>query len=507
MHALPLTQVLVGITSDFHSTTIMSLKDRISSPLEAGTSILDAHHLPPHIHPALEYASSRLAKKSLHITLVVVRRDFQLPSVFVPLASPGLQTPTTPSSPPLSSNRYHLHSSPVAAFKQLMHSASASLRSNDNIASGPSSPAFPNAALESPRPRLRWPLSPTLPMSPPPMTPSTMSFTTSADTRSTVSSSSFGMRLVYASPLPEKAEKALKDALEKADKKFSIGSQWLSPAVSPGSCGLSNQLIRSSIIQNEPLYSSEGLTLLSLDRLYSVKSALSSYSKTRSHTRLEDAVDELRRYILANNGKKATKADLLRSYDWLNVKTSALLELDRMYRRAYGGPEQIGGIAGMSAPTVPVIPEPAIKADEDDDSDAASADSDSYSIPFATVQLSKPPSPRGPALKLHTAFAASPINRLEAHNNDNKELHNPTVSKFDETPTTLRPPHSPATSRLQGGRQLGSFLLSPDQDAAQLGPLTPNGYDDISPITRGEWGFLMIDDAFQGRKTAAVETC
>jgi hypothetical protein len=31
------------------------------------------------------------------------------------------------------------------------------------------------------------------------------------------------MRLVYASGLPERQEKALKDALEKAEKKFHIG--------------------------------------------------------------------------------------------------------------------------------------------------------------------------------------------------------------------------------------------------------------------------------------------
>jgi hypothetical protein len=39
-----------------------------------------------------------------------------------------------------------------------------------------------------------------------------------------------------------------------------------------------------------------------------------------------------------------------------------------------------------------------------------------------------------------------------------------------------------------------------------MGPTTPNGYDDISPITRGEWGFLMVDDKFQGAKTVKVET-
>jgi hypothetical protein len=37
----------------------------------------------------------------------------------------------------------------------------------------------------------------------------------------------------------------------------------------------------------------------------------------------------------------------------------------------------------------------------------------------------------------------------------------------------------------------------------RVGPMTPNGYDDISPITRGEWGFLM----FGKGKTAGVAMC
>jgi hypothetical protein len=50
----------------------------------------------------------------------------------------------------------------------------------------------------------------------------------------------------------------------------------------------------------------------------------------------------------------------------------------------------------------------------------------------------------------------------------------------------------------------GSHFLSPQQsEDERIGPMTPNGYDDISPITRGEWGFLM----FGKGKTAKVEMC
>ncbi|KPM34297.1 hypothetical protein AK830_g12272, partial [Neonectria ditissima] len=81
------------------------------SPLEAGTSILDAHHLPPNLLPALEWTSSRLARKSLHVTLFVARRDYQFPSVLPPLGSPGLSPPTTPHTPRL---RFHFTAGPVS---------------------------------------------------------------------------------------------------------------------------------------------------------------------------------------------------------------------------------------------------------------------------------------------------------------------------------------------------------------------------------------------------------
>uniref|UniRef100_A0A0D2XZK9 DUF7582 domain-containing protein n=1 Tax=Fusarium oxysporum (strain Fo5176) TaxID=660025 RepID=A0A0D2XZK9_FUSOF len=277
----------------------MSLKDRISSPLEAGTSILDAHHLPPHLAPALEHVSSRLARKSQHITLVVARRDYQLPSVVPPK---GLLTPTTPS--PLSPGlRLNLSQGPVSRLKSLVRTGSStSLRSMNSPRSALSSPGQV-PPLEASSPRFRWPLSPSTPMSPPPMTPCTASSTTTDTMSSMMSASSgFGMRLIHTNELHPRSEKILNSILTKTEKKFAIGTEWLSPAVRASSCGLTNQLIHSSIIQNEVLFCSEGLTVLSLDRLYSLKSALSSYSKTKSHLRLEDAVDELRRIILVTNG-------------------------------------------------------------------------------------------------------------------------------------------------------------------------------------------------------------
>ncbi|WAO92924.1 Hypothetical protein NCS54_01045200 [Fusarium falciforme] len=484
----------------------MSLKERISSPLEAGTSILDAHHLPPHLAPALEHASARLARKSQHITLVVARRDYQLPSVVPPR---GLVTPTTPT--PLSpSFRFNFGNGPMSKLKSLVLAGSYNgptpARSMDSPRSGISSPGFAPPP-DTPSPRFRWPLSPTTPLSPPPMTPGTASSTTTDTMSSIISSSGFGMRLIHTNELHPRSEKILNQTLEKTEKKFRVGSEWLSPAVRPSSCGLTNQLIHSSIIQNEVLFSSEGLTLLSLDRLFSLKSALSSYSKTKSHLRLEDAVDELRRTILAT-GSKVSKTAILRSYDWLSVSNSALVDLDRMYRRAYGGPEQLGGIEGFSA----AFTEPAIKAISDFEESDSDSEIEEDMIGLA-ITKEKTPSPK-PQLKLLTNFETKkqevPIVKVEGEEEDEERTARPT----DRLYFSMQPWDGSTIDQVLSAAPVNKSAFSPltptpilmSPASAKMGPMTPNGYDDISPITRGEWGFMMADNAFQTGRKVGVET-
>ncbi|KAK2690264.1 hypothetical protein QWA68_011133 [Fusarium oxysporum] len=505
----------------------MSLKDRISSPLEAGTSILDAHHLPPHLAPALEHVSSRLARKSQHITLVVARRDYQLPSVVPPK---GLLTPTTPS--PLSPGlRLNLSQGPVSRLKSLVRTGSStSLRSINSPRSALSSPGQV-PPLEASSPRFRWPLSPSTPMSPPPMTPCTASSTTTDTMSSMMSASSgFGMRLIHTNELHPRSEKILNSILTKTEKKFAIGTEWLSPAVRASSCGLTNQLIHSSIIQNEVLFCSEGLTVLSLDRLYSLKSALSSYSKTKSHLRLEDAVDELRRIILATNGAKVSKTAILRSYDWLSVSNWALVELDRMYRRAYGGPEQYGGISGLTS-----FAEPAIQPISDSQERYKEEEAEEATIGIA-VSKGKTPSPK-PLLKLQTNFTPGPILKPKPKKIEvpapvsvpaqaQAQAQAPTQTEVEEEEDgdrTARPtdqlyftmqqwePPSTIDQILTAG-PINRSAFSPltptpimSPASPRFGPLTPHDYDDISPTTRGEWGFMMADNAFQSGRKAGVE--
>ncbi|POR36290.1 Uncharacterized protein TPAR_03511 [Tolypocladium paradoxum] len=279
------------------------------------------------------------------------------------------------------------------------------------------------------------------------------------------------------------------------------GGPWLSPAVGPAACGLSGHLFNRSVAQNEVLFSSEGLTLVSLDRLYSLKSALSSYSKTRSPRRLEDAVDELRRAVLASGGAKVRKADLLRSYDWLGVSAVAVADLDRMYRRAYGGPGRVGAISGV------LPPPPMVRAEEDDGFrhvEGAELHPEMIGLAITTMQPSKPPSPRGPSLRLQTRFETRPLLAEEPPDEDEEDDGDGDLTARPRERLTVGFNPWPSSSIDQVLSAGG--LLSPAPSSRAVGSMTPNGYDDISPVTRGEWAFLMVDNALQGGRTVAVET-
>ncbi|OTA66426.1 hypothetical protein K449DRAFT_430734 [Hypoxylon sp. EC38] len=506
----------------------MSLsKQRISSPLEAGPSILDAYNLPSHLTGALEYASKRLARKALHITLVVVRKEYQLPSVIPPCP--------TPTSPPLtpglaSPTRF---TSPVAGLRQLVRrgtsgsTSSLSSTASDAISntSTPTFPPPPSEPLVSPR---RWAVPPT-PGSPMPMTPATPSSIATASSAASVvqGPNEFGIRLVYTGLLSPKADKTLRTTILKAEKKFRIGTGWLPPATTASACGLNADLVRRSILQNEVLFSSEGLTLLGLDRLYTFKSALAAYARSINSsgassplasptpriidsTRIEDAVDSLRRLVLANGGRPVSRSDLYRSYDWLGS----------MYRRAYGGPERTGAFE---------------MTQEEREREAR-----------PVVKIGTPPPPKTPpksqttpVLKLNTKLATATTTRIFKPKAKTVPIPVPQIGK-NKDKSEAEKPQGPEVTELEikidnlaaeesdgdgeeeeertarpiqglsfwNGASIDELLSPCDTRQSQrLGPMTPNGYEDISPITRGEWGFLFKGDGWNQGRTAAVETC
>lgn len=85
------------------------------------------------------------------------------------------------------------------------------------------------------------------------------------------------------------------------------------------------------------------------DHVYVFKSCLATYARTSSKKHLRDAVDQLRRCVLAQQGP-VSREELLRAYD-ISVHSAAIYDVEESYRRAYGGSRREGGIAGSVAPS------------------------------------------------------------------------------------------------------------------------------------------------------------
>lgn len=360
----------------------MALKSLISSPLEAGTSILDAHHLPSCYNPVFEYTSKRLARKGLHITLTVARREQHVSTQILGdknvaavsddpmvIMTPPQTPDVVPRTPGFSTFRSLVRS------KTQHHSASTEepdfkVPKRSKTIAAPPKKASLAGLLDggpcSPR-RLRWPLTPSTPATPKtpatprtpatPMTPATpASFTTASSTTGTTYSTGGSpealdpdFQLIHTATLTTRADRVVRTTLDRATRKFHLSSPLV--AHDPSAHGIPQDVIHRSILQNELLFSSEGLTVLSLDHMYTFKSALAHYAASKyepgSDFRLENAVDELRRYVLSSSSGRGRllKSALLRSYEWLGpVNDVALDGVMKMYCRAYGGVSNDTGI-------------------------------------------------------------------------------------------------------------------------------------------------------------------
>lgn len=172
-------------------------KMQISAPLEAGQSLLDSKLLPSHLNTALEYISTKLVQKRLHLSLIVVRRDVQgsssAPSPRTePASTPSKSVATSPAKSVFSKSTIH---------KTLRRVSSLSSLGSQSECSSPSSPS------------MSTPVSPT---------GSTCSSSVSGCPSPTLPNP-YGISLIHACALTAKAEKILRHYVHKAEKKYSIG--------------------------------------------------------------------------------------------------------------------------------------------------------------------------------------------------------------------------------------------------------------------------------------------
>ncbi|TAQ90896.1 hypothetical protein B7494_g770 [Chlorociboria aeruginascens] len=298
----------------------MLVKSGNTPPLEAGRSILDCKRLPEELISALNYVSSRLLRKRLHLPLIIIRKeDTSINPLIIIRKEDNSINPLSESMaapcPTPSPTRSLFDSSPTPTLlsppsrKAFISSCTSLSRTK-----WPSLPVSPRDI--SAKPAVRFPLA-----------------------NMGAFSNPYGISLMHSSALTSKAEKILRQTMAKAEKKICY---W--PLTSDITCPVTNELIYRSLKQNSILYSSAGLTLFALDHTYTFKAYLEAYSKSLSTNDLTIAVEELHRLVLARKGHKVSTAYLLRAYQWLPTSLSALFDINEGYKTAYGADERAGGI-------------------------------------------------------------------------------------------------------------------------------------------------------------------
>jgi hypothetical protein len=129
------------------------------------------------------------------------------------------------------------------------------------------------------------------------------------------------------------------------------------------------------------------------------------------------------------------------------VSLAALVDVNEGYKTAYGGAERTGGLE--------------VEREE---------------------RCSPPP--------LKTSFAAREARRIEIVDSRESSQTGRSEVGFGQS---------------ENGTGLG--LMGEDRGPHRRGPVTPNGFEDITPVTKGEWGILMVGGGWNGARFAPVETC
>ncbi|KAL4807322.1 hypothetical protein BDV18DRAFT_137461 [Aspergillus unguis] len=246
--------------------------------------------------------------------------------------------------------------------------------------------------------------------------------------------------------------RTLSRAVAKATRKFALGQSWSDALARSKHERLANEyLIERSILQNEVVYSREGLTLLNVDRIYTFKRRLcvlsvSSSSKNKVASResyIDSCIRLLHRTIEDFQGRPFSKAFFHRVYEQLDVDDSLLSQVASMYKKQYS---QEGIVMPAPAPT----PEP----------------------------------PKRPATAKPAISTMKPAPSTIA-----KVVEKP-AEKAAEKPTEKKKPSAvrPVRVRKQTPRSPPVSMQNP---LIKRGPKTPLSASDVTPITRNEWNLLF----------------
>jgi hypothetical protein len=157
---------------------------------------------------------------------------------------------------------------------------------------------------------------------------------------------SLSLHIIPAATLSLKTWRTFTKCLEKTAQRFpTIGRRWFDAlAKSQSDCNASNYnyLICQSIRQNQVLFSEEGLTLLNIDRVYTLKQRLQALSLGTGplpwYTFVGSCISLLRQTVQKFDNRPLSKGFILRCYDHLSFNDDLLDLVAKVYEEEYGEP-------------------------------------------------------------------------------------------------------------------------------------------------------------------------
>ena len=212
-------------------------------------------------------------------------------------------------------------------------------------------------------------------------------------------------------PLPRKSQLILAKIIRKACKKFSLQPSWLTAVASVCNKNLpkvfeayqpDSYIVRRSIVQNDIIFSDEGLTLLSMDNIYTFKQLLCTLSKpdwvaNSREVCLSSCIHLLQRINEVYTDPKLSRGYLARVYKEVEFKDEAFEEVTSAFSTNYCT-ASIRDVT-MLEPDYTALTGIALDWESDDDAGAAelpdtstnpdhSNNSDHMISPIAAVNLS-----------------------------------------------------------------------------------------------------------------------
>lgn len=269
--------------------------------------------------------------------------------------------------------------------------------------------------------------------------------------------------VIPSAPLEPSVHRALARIFAKAALKFSLGQSWSDAlARSQHERSANKYLIERSILQNEVVFSREGLTLLNVDRIYTFKRRLcilSTSNSTAANPRRDSYVGScvrlLHRTIQDFNGRPFSKAFFHRVYEQLDVDDSLLSHVADVYKKQY---KQEGIVVPATSAT------------------AKTATTTPASAPASAPPKAKPNKPIKPLKPTSTVAVTA-------------------VAEKKEFKKALKSPVRAVRIR----KQSSGPPLSGANSATRRGPKTPLSASDVTPITRNEWNLLFGPDFRKNR--------